>query len=112
MFTVPSGADGLYYFSIYRRVDGAEWGQFNVEINGKLFCTVFSDLTESPDTDSEITTCSGVSYACEGNNRDCFLTPTQLWECNGTVPASPGTRFSMGLDPPPPLSYWKEHGIR
>ena len=63
---MPPGGDGYYYLSIYLLVDGAESAYFDVELNGELICTVFSDLTESPITDDQITSCSGVTYAIEG----------------------------------------------
>ena len=59
-FTVPPGGDGYYYFSVYLRVNGDEAGTFDVEINGELLCTAYSDLTESSSTDDQITSCSGV----------------------------------------------------
>ena len=69
-FTVPPGGNGYYYFSVYSRVNGDESAAFDVAINGERICTVYSDLTESPDSDSEATSCSGVTYAVEGNHGD------------------------------------------
>ena len=63
---MPPGGDGFYYFSVYLRVHGVIEAAFDVEINGQLLCTAYSDLTESPLTDSEITSCSGVTYAVQG----------------------------------------------
>ena len=68
LFTVPSGGDGFYYFSVFLNVDGDEYGYFDVEINGQLMCTVCGDLTISPDTDYEATSCSGIVYAVEGKH--------------------------------------------
>ena len=65
-FTVPSGGDGFYYFSVYLRVHGDISLIFDVEINGDRICTIYSDLTESPGSDSEITLCSGVANVVEG----------------------------------------------
>ena len=64
---MPPGGDGFYYFSVFLTVDGAEIAYFDVEINGELICTVYSDLTESTPIDSETTMCSGVAYAVEGH---------------------------------------------
>ena len=66
---MPPGGDGFYYFSVYLRVHGVIEAAFDVEINGQLLCTAYSDLTESPLTDSEITSCSGVTYAVQGISR-------------------------------------------
>ena len=63
-FTVPPGGDGFYYFSVFLTAVGDESAYFDVEINGQLFCTVFSDLTESP-TDTEMISCSADTYAVE-----------------------------------------------
>ena len=63
---MPPTGDGFYYFSVYFRVDGDEAAYFVVEINGEQLCEAASDLTESPNSDSEITSCSGVTYAVEG----------------------------------------------
>ena len=67
---MPPGGDGFYYFSLYLTVDGAEYAGFDVEANGELFCTAYTDLTESPSTDEEIASCSGVIYAVEGIIKD------------------------------------------
>ena len=64
-FTVPPGGE-FYYFSANLRVHGDIAVYFNIELNGELMCTIYSDLTESPSTDSEITSCSAVTYAVEG----------------------------------------------
>ena len=77
-FTVPSGGDGLYYFSVFLIVDGAEFTYFDVELNGQLICTVYSDLTESSANDSETTTCSGVAYAVEGVHDYYFIPCSHL----------------------------------
>ena len=69
-FTVPPGGDGFYYFSVYLLAHGAESAIFNVELNGELLCTNYSDLTESPSSDEQSTSCSGITYAAEGKLRD------------------------------------------
>ena len=65
-YTVPPGGDGFYHFSVFLTVDGDILATFDMELNGELVCTVYSDLTESPSTDPEITTCNGVLFAVEG----------------------------------------------
>ena len=63
---MPPGGDGFYYFSVYLLVDDDISVAFDVEINGQLICTVYSDLTESPSSDTEATSCNGVANALEG----------------------------------------------
>ena len=63
---MPPGGDGYYYFSVYLHAVGGEFSNFAVQLNDERICTVYSDLTASPTTDDEITTCSGVTFAAEG----------------------------------------------
>ena len=70
---MPPGGDGFYYFSVFLIVDGAEFAYFDVELNGQLICTVFSDLTQSSSDNTETTTCSGVAYAVEGIHDYYFI---------------------------------------
>ena len=63
---MPPGGDGFYYFSVYLCAYGLDHVYFDVELNEERICTVRSDLTETPGTDSAITSCSGVTYAAEG----------------------------------------------
>ena len=63
---MPPGGDGFYYLSVYLFVRGDASAYFDIEVNGELVCTAYSDLTESPATDPEITMCSGVLFAVEG----------------------------------------------
>ena len=65
-FTVPPGGDGFYYFSVFLTADGAEFGTFDMELNGELVCTAYSDQTESPGSDSETIACNGVLFTVEG----------------------------------------------
>ena len=67
---MPPGGDGFYYFSLYLRAVGTEFSAFNIELNGDLICSVYTDLTASPSSDEEMTSCSGVTYAVEGIRRD------------------------------------------
>ena len=69
---MPPGGDGFYYFSVFLTAAGDESAYFDVELNGELICTVYSDLTQSPSTDSEMAFCNGVTYATEGNINFCF----------------------------------------
>ena len=63
---MPPGGDGYYYFTVYLCGVGDESAWFDVELNDECICTVFSEMTESPASDYEITSCSGVTYAVEG----------------------------------------------
>ena len=64
IFTVPSGGNGYYYFSVFLTVNSGEFGYFDVEINGELICTVSSNLTQA--SEFETTSCNGAAYAVEG----------------------------------------------
>ena len=64
-FTVPSGGDGFYYFSVYLIINPSEFGFFDVEINGERVCTVVEDQEQST-SDYGSVSCSGVTYAVEG----------------------------------------------
>ena len=64
-FTVPSGGDGFYYFSVYLRLNGAQSATFDILVNGGLICTAFSDLSLSPSGDSEAASCTGITFAAE-----------------------------------------------
>ena len=63
---MPPGGDGFYYVFVYLLVDGDQYVDFDVEINGEFICTAYSDLTESPGTDYEATSCGAVTYAIAG----------------------------------------------
>ena len=65
-FTVPSGGNGYYYFSMFLTVNGGEFGYFDVEINGEVICTVYSNLTQT--SEFETTSCNGAAYAVEGTH--------------------------------------------
>ena len=45
-FTVPPDADGYYYFSVYLIVQDGNLGYFNIEINGNILCTAYTDQTD------------------------------------------------------------------
>ena len=64
-FTVPSGGEGLYYFSTYLLVAPGEAGQFNIIVNGDTLCIAFGDAFESA---SELpqAACSGLAQLAEG----------------------------------------------
>ena len=43
VFTVPSGGDGVYYFSTYLEVDYDEYGDFDMLLNDEIICTAVGD---------------------------------------------------------------------
>ena len=43
IFTVPSGGDGVYYFSTFLLVSPGEGGRFEMRLNDNVVCTAFGD---------------------------------------------------------------------
>ena len=64
-FTVPPGGDGFYYFSMYLLVDEGERADFDIEINGDIFCTTFGDQQNTPGDDGQVS-CSAAAYVVAG----------------------------------------------
>ena len=65
-FTVPSGGDGMYYFSTYLLVDDGEVGRFSIRVNGEILCTALGDLNANGGNDYPQATCSGLTQLAEG----------------------------------------------
>ena len=63
-FTVPPSGDGFYYFSAYFRVVHEEYAGFDIQINGAMICTAYTDNEEVFDQGQAA--CSGATYATEG----------------------------------------------
>ena len=63
-FAVPPGGDGYYSFTVFLTAYSGEVVYFDLELNGELSCTVYIDLTGSPD--NQMASCSAVTYAVEG----------------------------------------------
>ena len=63
-FTVPSGGDGFYYFSVYFCVSAFEFAAFDIQINGEVLCTTYTDQQEV--TDDGQAACIGTIYATAG----------------------------------------------
>ena len=58
------GGDGYYYFSAYFRVAGNELAGFDIQINGAVACTAFTDQRDrSYDAQAA---CSAATYAAQG----------------------------------------------
>ncbi len=66
IFTVPSGGDGLYYFSTYLLVNFGEFGEFNIRVNGEILCSARGDNNNSGSNDNAVATCSGLAQLTEG----------------------------------------------
>ena len=60
-FTVPSGGDGFYYFSVYLWVLPNKAAYFEIELNGDLICTAAAEVDGY-----EVTSCTAAIYAVEG----------------------------------------------
>ena len=65
-FTVPSGGDGLYYFSVYLVTPGGEVAYFEIQINGQALCSAMADLNGSTVGDEAETACHGAADIVEG----------------------------------------------
>ena len=61
---MPPGGDGYYYFSAFFLVSSG-YAIFDIEINGKVLCTVRGDVTDSTDEEAQAG-CSATTYATEG----------------------------------------------
>ena len=64
---MPSGGDGYYYFSVYFLVTNDEFGRFNIEMNGDILCTAYTEEEETP-FDPGQAVCSAAIFAGEGMN--------------------------------------------
>ena len=72
-FTVPSGGDGFYYFSTYLLVQGGEYGDFEIQVNGERMCTAVMQQHDSPN-DAGQAACSAATYVTEGM-KEIFSSP-------------------------------------
>ena len=61
---MPPGGNGFYYFSVYLRLNGNEYGRFDIQINGAVICSAYTEQTDTP-FDGQ-TACSAAIYATEG----------------------------------------------
>ena len=64
-FIVPFGGDGYYYFSVFLTTIYAKFCHFEIQLNGEILCTAFSDQLETSFGEGE-TSCSAVAHAVEG----------------------------------------------
>ena len=66
VFTVPSGEDGVYYFSTYLLVDAGEYGNFDMYLNNDVICSTLLDHTSSGVDDYPPGSCSAVANLVAG----------------------------------------------
>ena len=66
VFTVPSGGEGLYYFSIFMAIQPQERGLFEIHVNNEAVCTSIGDM-EVSGPDIAQATCSAVVDITDGN---------------------------------------------
>ena len=64
-FTVPSGADGFYFFSVYLLLENGKAASFDIRINGLRLCTAATDKTETPGDEGQAA-CNAAAYASAG----------------------------------------------
>ena len=65
-FTVPSGGDGFYYFSVYFVVIFFKSAAFDIQINGEVLCTAFTEEHQQAQPDYGQAACSAASSVTEG----------------------------------------------
>ena len=63
---MPPGGDGFYSFSVYFLVEDAEFGYFDIRINGVRQCTAATDQVQTNSDDGQAA-CSAVVYASAGS---------------------------------------------
>ena len=61
---MPPGGDGFYYFSSYFHVTANEYALFDIQINGAVLCSAFTDQQEVGYHGQAA--CSAATYATEG----------------------------------------------
>lgn len=65
LFTVPSGGDGLYYFSTELLVESSQFNIFDININDENLCETIGD-DNNQGSDYPHVSCSGVASLVEG----------------------------------------------
>ena len=64
---MPTGGDGVYYFSIYFEVDSGEAAGFSMRLNNDVICTTWPDHSNNGDGDYPSGSCSAVVNVVAGN---------------------------------------------
>ena len=65
---MPPGGEGYYYFSAYFVIRYYETARFDIQINGAVLCTAYTDQTDSADDGQAA--CSAVTYSVQGFEPD------------------------------------------
>ena len=63
---MPSGGDGIYYFSMYLLVQLGERGLFGIQLNDDIICSTYPDHSNSGASDYAPGSCSAVINVVEG----------------------------------------------
>ena len=80
MFTVPSGGDGVYYFSTFLGLDQGEAGIFSMNLNGEVICSLSGDHNTSGGGDSIGASCSAIAEVVAG--KTTLLAMVDKWNFN------------------------------
>ena len=65
-FTVPSGGEGFYLFSVYLLGTILEESLFDIQINGETMCTIIMEQLETS-LDALQAACSAAKFVAQGN---------------------------------------------
>ena len=68
VFSVPSGGDGTYYFSISLSVSYGQFGRFDIQLNDETLCSSYGDNDVNGGGDSGQATCSAIAELVEGSS--------------------------------------------
>ena len=63
---MPSGGEGLYYFSVFLLVDAEDNGNIDIRLNDIALCTARGDHDNNGASDAAQATCSVVADLLEG----------------------------------------------
>ena len=70
---MPSVGDGFYYFSAYFAVPSNKFARLNIELNGDILCTAYTEQQQT-NNDPGSAACSAAIYAAEGTmGAICFV---------------------------------------
>ena len=64
---MPSGGDGMYYFSTYLYIQQGEYAYFNMHLNDDVICSTWPDHSDNGDLDYTQGSCSAVVDVVEGD---------------------------------------------
>ena len=72
VFTVPSGGDGVYYFSVFLLVPYGEYVNIDMTLNDDVICSIQADQNNSGSGDCQAASCSVVLDVVSGK-RSFFI---------------------------------------